>query len=50
MEISGYLYNSDLEAGVVIVEDNKKSINLNDTLLRSEYLGKKVKIIVEESK
>ena len=45
MELEGYLYNS--ASGYLVIVQDGKSIELDDTLMRSEFIGKEVKIIIE---
>jgi len=46
MIIEGYLYSSESEY-MVIHQDDEKSVLIDDTLLRSPFLGMRVRITIE---
>ena len=46
MILEGFLYNSGSNY-LIILNGEGESIEIDDTLMRSEFLGKKVKLTVE---
>uniref|UniRef100_A0A6M3XUI0 Uncharacterized protein n=1 Tax=viral metagenome TaxID=1070528 RepID=A0A6M3XUI0_9ZZZZ len=44
--IEGHLYNSASDY-VVVVQDDGKSVELDDTLMRSNFLHRNIRIIIE---
>jgi len=45
LNLEGYLFNSESHY-VVIVQDDGKSVELDDTIMRSGLIGKKVEITI----